>query len=237
MPAKPLREVPFVKDERKSSCQGPACALMALRFFRPRVRAGIASLRKRMGYSGRGWFTEQHIVRGLSSFGLGALYCSTSSLVDLGGNSEDLRRLFGKDESDPKLADAIDVKSYDSAAEFARSRGLFLRRRKPSIRELKGLLSRGLLVIALVNRNALTGESSGYKGHFTLLTGSDDAGFYANDAYVGKSVKIGYGRFGRAFGFESSGRDRSYDFIIIGKTPEAVIPCPRRGRFFRPNAS
>jgi len=209
-------DVPFVKDVRKASCQGPACAMIALLFFKPESGVEMKTFFREMGYRKGQWFFETYIVRGLGKHGIRAEYLTTKLPEKIRRDSAKLRRVIGIGFEDPSAKDELDVKSYDSAIEEGEKSGKIRKVSGLGREAICGFLKKGALVIATVNRNELTGESSEYKGHFTLITGFDSKGYFLNDPYLGAGIKVSFKRFERAFFYpEREGKGITTDAVIV----------------------
>lgn len=72
----------------------------------------------------------------------------------------------------------------------------------PETDDIKEFIRKGYLVLCNVNSNIIFREE-GYSGHFIVVTGYDDKGFFVNDSgYIkGKNKKVSYKLFRKAWAY------------------------------------
>lgn len=212
-----LYDVPFVKDKRVASCQGPSCTLMALRFFKPKLKITMEELFKVMNYKFGHWFFESYIVKGLGHYGIKAVYYSNKKLKKINNNADVLKEMIGLGIDDPKLSEEMDIRTYDSSVDYVKSEKLFKIKNIDSHEKIIPFIQKGKLVISLVNRNILTKTKGEYKGHFTLIVGYGDKGFFLNDPFIGKNHKVSFKLFDKSFYYLDDPDEKpSHDIIVIG---------------------
>lgn len=210
------KNVPFIGDrpEKYASCQGPPTTMMVLRSFG--IDLSFEELYKKMKYQKGRWFFESYIVELLTSFKIPCKYYSNEHLRKIGNDHGAFKRLSGIDLNN-KNRKEFDVEHYDAAAVFVLEHGLFEKSRVDTDFIIKQL-DKGKLVIAVVDRNKLTGSSeSEYKGHFILVKGFGKGAFVCNDAYFGENIRITAEKFKEAFYcIDYVNKSKSHHVIIVG---------------------
>lgn len=206
------KDVPFFDDsvQKYASCQGPPTAWMALKHFKPELEVSIEELQKAMDYDGCSWFFESNIIRGLAHFGIKAKYYCNAPMKKTGNDGRKFKA--GLDINNPKSREEFNIKNYDSGVDYLNKTKNFELKENIGVDFIKEQINKNKLVIAVVNRNELTGEN-GYKGHFILIKGYDKNGFVCNDAFLGENYFVKFGKFKKAF---YSRNKRVHEIVVVG---------------------
>lgn len=213
-----IQNVPFFDDnmQKYASCQGPPVVWMALRHFKPELDVSIEELQKAMDYDGCSWVFESNIIHGLNHFGIKARYYCNAPMKKIGNDASAFREISGLDLDNPSDRKEFNIENHDSGIVYLIQTKNF-ELKKVNIDFIKEQINKNKLVIAVVNRNALTGEK-GYKGHFILIKGYEKKGFVCNDAFLGENYFISFGKFKKVFYTSNradQGAKRSFHEIVV----------------------
>jgi len=213
-----IRNVPFIGDKKEEygACQGPPTTMMALRFFRPKVKISFPELYKKMGYEKGKWFFESYVVELLSSYGIPCIYYSDEDVKPIGNDKQRFNSVTGL-EFNKRNEQNVDTKHYDSSLSYALKNGLFKKQRIDLDFIIENIKNRKL-IIAIVNRNELSG-GDGFRGHFTLIRGFEKDNLICNDSYFGENVWIEFKDFKNAFYAIDWGdrqKRKTHHIIVLG---------------------